>query len=167
MKLDGTNLRPATCEDLLQITEIYNDAVLHSQATLDTEPRTKLAAEAWWKKLSGIYPIWVIEKSEGIQGYAALVPWSDKKGYLPTAEFSIYLKPGAQGLGLGKLLSKKVLEVARKGTFRLIISRITEGNEASIRLHEKIGFTLLGTLPKAGKKFGQSLDVHVYLYPLA
>lgn len=166
MKLDRNQLRPATIEDLPQITEIYNDAVTHSNATLDTEPRTKQAAAIWWQKLSGTYPIWVIEDNGAIHGYAALVPWSDKKGYLPTAEFSIYLRPDAQGHGLGNTLSKKIIEDAKKGPFQLIISRITEGNQASIRLHEKLGFRALGVLPKAGEKFGKRLDVHVYLFPL-
>ncbi|MCC7231432.1 MAG: N-acetyltransferase [Bacteroidia bacterium] len=161
------NIRSATPEDQERILEIYNEAVLNTTATFDTEPRSLEKQLKWFAGHGKNHPVFVAEHDGVIAGWSSLSPWSDRCAYDETVEVSVYVHPGFQGKGIGsRLLEMITLEGALRKN-HTVLSRITEGNEASIHIHEKYGYRLVGVMKEVGFKFGKRLDVHLMqrVYP--
>lgn len=155
-------IRRARKEDLSRITEIYNEAVLHSVATLDTFLRDKRGSEKWYKEHNENYPILVAEGDSDILGWISLSRWSDKLGYNPTVEISIYVDKEYRDKGIGKRLFEKGIQLGKSLNYHTIISRIAGDNEKSIYLHKKYGFNHIGTMKEVGYKFSRYIDVDLY-----
>ena len=154
-------IRPATENDIHAITEIYNEAILSTTATFDTEPKTMENRLDWFKGHDEAHPVIVGEINGEVIGWASLSKWSDRCAYDSTAEVSLYVHQDHRNKGIGKrLLEVLTLQGEEKGLHTLI-ARITEGNEKSIYLHERLGFELVGTLKEVGRKFDRLLDVHM------
>ena len=155
-------VRPAIQDDLVAINEIYNEAVLHSTATFDTDPKSLEDRRRWFEKHGDRHPVLVSEAGGQVTGWASLSEWSDRRAYADTAEASIYLAEAARGRGTGKQLYRELVHEARRLGFHTLIARIADANEASIRLHEGLGFEKIGVMREVGRKFGKLLDVHLY-----
>ncbi|MFP4661859.1 MAG: N-acetyltransferase family protein [Halanaerobiales bacterium] len=155
-------IRKAELKDLKRITEIYNQAVINTVATFDTEPKTIESRIDWFTSHDDRYPVLVAEADIGVTGWASLSLWSDKCAYSNTAELSIYIDEGQRGKGIGNKLMCSIIDHVRKTDCHTIISRIAGENEVSIYLHEKYGFELIGTMKEVGYKFGRYIDVHIY-----
>jgi L-amino acid N-acyltransferase YncA len=154
-------IRPATEADVPAITDIYNEAIENTTATFDTEPKDFEERLQWFRDHDKSHPVMVAEIKGRVIGWASLSKWSDRCAYDSTAEVSVYVDVAFRDQGIGKrLLEIITLEGEQKGLHTLI-SRITEGNEKSIYLHERLGFKNIGTLKEVGKKFGKYLDVHM------
>lgn len=160
-------LRPASESDLPSITEIYNQAVLRATGTFDTEPKTLEAQRDWFAKHGASHPVIVAEETGTIVGWASVSPYSDRCAYARTAEVSVYIDEKARGRGLGGELLEGILSAGKKAGLLQILARVTEGNEASLRLHTKRGFFEAGRLRQVGEKFGKVLDVHILQKSLA
>ena len=89
-------------------------------------------------------------------------PWSERRAYSDTAETSLYVEAGYRGQGVGTALKRAVIDGARALGFHVLIAQIAEGADASRHLSERFGFSHVGTLREVGRKFGQTLDVHLY-----
>ncbi len=152
-------IRPAEIKDVAAIAEIYNDAVLKSTATFDTEPRTVEQQTAWFKDHDKKHPVIVAEYQGTIIGWASLSPWSDRTAYSKTAEISIYVKAEFRNQGYGKKLMAKILEDGEAEGLHTIIARIADSNPVSIKIHEEFGFRHIGVMKEAGEKFGKIIDV--------
>lgn len=157
-------IRRARADDLPALLAIYNDAVEHSVATFDLEPRSTEAGRAWLAAHTGRHPLFVAELADGtVAGYASLSPYRPMPAYDSTAELSLYIHPDYRRRGLGGAMAEHMLAVARADTrLHLIVSVITATHAASIALHEKLGFRFCGTLHEAGFKFGAYHDVVHY-----
>jgi len=154
-------IRKANLDDLKDITDIYNYAILKTNATFDTKPKALDDREKWFKKHGKKNPIIVAEQDNEIVGWASLSEYSTKCAYSDTAELSLYIKPEHQEKGIGKQLMEKIIEEGEKAGLHAIISRITDGNKVSIHLHEMFGFEHIGVLKEVGLKFGKKLDVYL------
>ena len=154
-------IRPATENDIPDILEIYNDAILNTTATFDTELKTQDEMQKWFRGHGPNHPVIVAIVKEQIAGWASLSRWSDKKAYDTTAECSFYVRKEMRQQGIGKRLLEMITLEGEKAGIYCILSRITEGNEASIHLHDAFGYRNIGIMKKAGKKFGKFLDVHL------
>ena len=155
------NIRPATENDIQAITEIYNDAILNTTATFDTEPKTAEQRLEWFHTHDEKHPVLAGEINNQVIGWASLSKWSDRCAYDSTAEVSVYVHKDFRDQGIGKrLLELLTLEGEERGLHTLI-SRITEGNEKSIYLHERLGFEHIGVMKEVGKKFGKYLSVYM------
>ncbi|MBK6640930.1 MAG: N-acetyltransferase [Bacteroidetes bacterium] len=155
------SIRPATANDILRITHIYNDAILNTTATFDTETKTVEERMQWFLNHDEKHPVIVAEINSQVIGFASLSKWSDRCAYDGTAEVSVYIDRNHRGKGVGKRMVEVIaLEGERAGLTNLI-SRITEGNLSSIHIHEQLGFEHIGVMKKAGKKFDRFLDVHL------
>jgi L-amino acid N-acyltransferase len=73
----------------------------------------------------------------------------------------MYIAEDERGKGTGRLLLTELLKTGEKAGLHTVIARIVEGNQASIRLCESLGFTHIGTMKEVGRKFGKLLDVHL------
>lgn len=154
-------IRKAILPDLPAITDIYNDAILKTTATFDTSIKTLEEQKAWFDKHGDKYPILVAQQDKIIIGWVSLSIYSDRCAYADTAEISLYVEERQRGKGIGRKLTEAVLIAGRKAGLHTVISRIAEGNEASIRLGESLGFKHIGVMKEVGRKFGKLLDVYM------
>ena len=154
------SIREAVPEDLPHVREIYNYYVTNSTVTFDDKPMT---LRAWRSKYEHIrkanMPFLVAESPNGqILGYTLVAPWSAKAGYRYTVENSIYLGPAATGKGLGTPLLEALVNKCREAGIREVIAVIADqGADASIHMHEKLGFKEVGRMGRVGFKFGRWL----------
>jgi L-amino acid N-acyltransferase YncA len=155
------SIRQATLSDISSITDIYNEAILQTAATFDTEPKDVTDRIKWFGDRDENFPIMVAEYKEKIAGYAALNKWSERKAYDITAEISVYVHSFYRGNGIGKALVRSIVAIGEETKLKTLIARITEGNDHSIYLHEQVGFKMVGTLRQVGQKFGKLLDVTI------
>jgi phosphinothricin acetyltransferase len=162
-------IRPATHADLQGILDIYNDAVLHTTASYDYEPRTLEQRREWFEERQREnYPVFVAadEAGEGrVIGWSALNPFHARVGYRFTAENSVYVAANQRGKGVGRALLGPLLEAGKARGLHAVIAAIDADNEASIRLHAEFGFEKVGHFKQIGFKFGRWLDV-VYMEKL-
>jgi L-amino acid N-acyltransferase len=155
------NIRKALLSDADAIAAIYNQAILETTATFDTEIKSTTDRQQWLLNHSDNYPVLVAEMNKTVVGFASLSRWSDRSAYDLTAELSIYISPKVQGNGIGNILMETIIKKGKEGGLHCILSRITQGNEASIYLHKKYGFETVGVMKEVGKKFGNFLDVTI------
>ncbi len=154
-------IRRATVHDLAAITDIYNEAILNTVATFDTETKTIKEQKKWFNSHDSDHPILVAEQDRVIVGWASLSKWSDRCAYSGTAEVSLYVKYDYRGKSIGKTLLKALIQTGENADIHTVIARITEGNEASIRLFKQEGFENVGAMKEVGRKFGRLLDVFI------
>ena len=159
--MKGVTVRQAEDRDLTLILEIYNEAVLNSTATFDTEPRTMDAHREWARQFQPPFVLLVAEQAGQIVGWACLHPFGAKPGYRYTTEDSVYVRSDRRAGGVGRLLLQALVEYGRTAGFRTIIARIAGDNPASVRLHQSLGFARIGLEREVGYKFGRWLDVVV------
>ncbi len=154
-------IRRATSADLAAITAIYNDAVVSTTATFDTQTKNLEEQKTWFSKHGEKYPILVAEDDNLIIGWASLSRWSGRCAYADTAEISLYVHKDQKGKGIGRRLMTAILDEGRKTSLHVVIARIVEGNDLSIYLHESAGFWQVGTMKEVGRKFGKLLDINI------
>lgn len=157
-------IRPATENDQQAILDIYNEAVLNSNATFDTEPRTYDNQLIWFRRHKQNHPVLIAEENQQVIGWASLSPWSDRCAYETTVEVSIYIHKDFRSKGIGMNLLKTITLEGKKTGNHTIISRITQGNDVSIHLHEKLGYRHIGVMQEVGFKFGKFQNVHMMQY---
>lgn len=152
-------IRQATLDDAAAIAEIYNEAILTTTATFDTEPKSVDDRANWIRSHTGRFPVLVAETSAGVIGWASLSPWSDRCAYSDVAETSFYVHSSARGQGIGRALKRAIIQAAADAGFFTLIARVAEGSDASLHINLSEGFALIGTMKKVGFKFGRRLDV--------
>jgi phosphinothricin acetyltransferase len=157
----AVRIRRAELPDLQAITEIYNEAILTTTATFDTEPKSSPERLKWFESHDERHPILVGELDGRVVGWSSLSTWSERHAYDDTAETSFYVKAQYRGQGIGRRLKQETIEEARRLGFHTLIARVTEGNPESLHLNESLGFVRVGTLKEVGRKFGRLLDVHI------
>ena len=155
------NIRTATDADQTAIRYIFNEAVANSTATFDTTPRTAEQQFEWFRKHKSNHPVFIAEEDGEVIGWASLSPWSDRCAYDTTVEVSVYVHHEHRGKGLGKKLLEVVTLEGKKQKNHTIIARISEGNEASLHIHEKAGYRHIGVMKEVGYKFDRFLDVYL------
>jgi len=154
-------IRRATLPDLEAITEIYNQAILNTVATFDTQTKTAEGQRGWFAQHGEKHPILVAEQDGVLAGWASLSAWSDRCAYSDTAEVSLYIDEHHRGQGIGHRLSEAIIKAGRDAGLHTLIARITEGNAASIHIAESQGFEHVGIMREVGRKDGRLLDVHL------
>ena len=155
-------IRDAQANDIGAIFDIYNHEVWHGTATFDTEPRVVGRDDAWLTERDRKrHPVIVAEVNDRVVGWASLDPWSPRGAYARTAEASDYVHRDFRGQGLGRSLLAAVIERARDAGLGVVLARIAEANEPSVRLCERLGFGRIGTQSRCGEKFRRILDVEL------
>ncbi len=158
------NIRQAETRDIPALTDIYNYEVTHGVATLDIHPRTYEDRAQWFNAHNkDNHPLIVAEDNGEVIGYASLSPYREKEAYSSTVELSVYVDALHRGKGVASALLMQILDFAKNDpSTHLVVSVITAGNEASVHLHEKFGFSYAGTIHEVGVKFGKYLDIVNY-----
>jgi phosphinothricin acetyltransferase len=155
-------IRRATVEDAEAIRAIYNTEVTGSTVTFDLVPRTAEEQVAWLVQRSGAYAALVAEDDDRtVLGFGSLSPFRERPAYSTTVEDSVYVGRDRRGGGVGRALLEELVTTATAHGFHTVIARIVGGHDASIALHQRVGFDVVGTEREVGRKMGRWLDVVV------
>lgn len=155
-------IREATLEDAAEIAAIYNHYIENTVITFDVET---ISEEEMLSKITNLqkdYPVLVVTMGEEIAGFAYGSQWKSKTAYKHSAETTIYMHPDHQGKGLGIRLYNAVLSSLPLFEIVNAIACITVPNDASIKLHEKLGFKKVGKFDKVGFKKEKWIDVEYW-----
>jgi len=154
-------IRDASDGDIEGILAIYNDAVANTTAIWNEKTVNAANRAAWLaeRKRQG-FPVLVAVDADGlVLGYASFGDWRAFDGYRHTVEHSVYVRQGHRGGGIGRALMLRLIERARALGKHVMVAGIEAGNEASIRLHQSLGFEQAGQMKEVGQKFGKWLDL--------
>jgi phosphinothricin acetyltransferase len=159
--LSDVRVRLATLDDAEATRAIYNVEVETSVVTFDLVPRSLEDQRRWLSDRSGAHVVIVAEDAASgeLAGFASLSPWRARPAYSTSVEDSVYVHRDHQGRGIGGLLLRELLDVARAHGFHAVFARIVGGHGASVALHRSQGFDVVGIEREVGRKFGQWLDV--------
>ena len=153
-------IRPATPQDAAAIAAIYNDAVRHTTAIFN-EHEVDVQNRIDWmqgREAAG-FPVLVLEEAGEAVGYASYGPFRPHDGYRATVEHSVYIRSDLRGGGRGKALMVALIDRAKAQGLHVMVAGIEASNEASIELHERLGFERVGVMVQVGQKFGRWLDL--------
>ena len=156
-------VRAAAPEDAEQLLEIYTPFVISEDSSL-SNVSFELAApdvEEFRQRIQDIskqFPYLVGEVNGQILGYVYCHPYRERLAYQWAVEVTIYLAPAGQGKGLGRLLYETMEKLLCLQGVTMAYSCITVGTDHSIKMHEALGYRLIGTFTNSGYKNGQWLD---------
>jgi len=146
----SVGLRPLQPDDWQAVSEIYWDGMRAGLATFQTE--VPLWAEWDASHLRGHRL--VADLLGEVIGWAALSPASTRRCYAGVVENSIYIAQGARGLGIGRALLEALIAGAEAAGIWTIQTSIFPENRASLALHERCGFRVVGTRERVAKRDG-------------
>lgn len=155
-------IRKVRPEDYGEIAEIYRHYVEDTDISFELVAPTVEEMERRIESFAAKYPCIVCEVDGHIAGYCYAHAWKERPAYSRTLETTVYLSPRFTGRGIGTALMKRLIADCRETGFGALIACITRGNEASCRMHERLGFTQASLFLGVGMKFGRSLDVVDY-----
>lgn len=145
------DLRPA---DWPEVAAIYEAGIRTGDATFETE------VPPWetWDESHRRQRVVAVEEGR-VVGWAALSPVSDRCCYAGVAENGVYVAPEAQGRGVGRALLERLVAQAEEAGVWTIQTGIFPENEASVALHLRCGFRIVGVRERLGKLNGVWRDV--------
>ena len=147
-------------EHLPGVLAIYNHAVAHTTAIWN-DVLVDLDNRRDWRRarIDAGFPILVAVEGSSVLGYASFGPFRPFDGYRRTVEHSVYVAERARRRGVASALLFALEEAARTMDMHVMVGGVAADNDASLRLHEKLGFREAGRLPEVGQKFGRWLDL--------
>ncbi len=158
-------IRASEAKDLADIVKLYNHYVTKTHVTFDTEPFTLATRRPWFEGFSidGPYRLLVAEAEDELVAYASSSPFKPKAGYRSSVETTIYVDAGHTARGIGRLLYAELLGLLESdATLHRAYGGIALPNDASVALHESLGFERVATYHEVGRKLGRYWDVSWY-----
>ena len=150
--------RLATPADAAAIAAIYNEGIADRIATFETAPRTADQLAAQLADKGDRFPTVVVERDGQVVAYAGAGPYRSRPAYAGVAEHSVYVARAARGTGAGRAALDAMCRAYAERGFWKIVSRIFPENTASLRLHERCGFRVVGVYQRHGKLDGEWRD---------
>ena len=150
--------RLATPADAAAIAAIYNVGIADRIATFETEPRTVEQLRAQLVDKGDKYPTVVVERDGQVIAWASAGAYRSRPAYSGVAEHSVYVARVARGTGAGRVALEAFCRAYAERGFWKIVSRIFPENTASLALHERCGFRVVGVYRRHGKLEGQWRD---------
>ena len=161
-------VRAGAEHDLPALTAIYNHYVLHTPITFDVTPFEPEQRRDWFDAhgMAGRHRLIVAEEHGEVIGYATTSRWRPKPAYDTTVESTVYCRHDAVGRGVGTLLYRTLFELLVNEDVHRIVAGVALPNDASMRLHERVGFRQVGVFHSVGRKFDRFWDVAWFERPL-
>jgi len=141
--------------DWPEVREIYREGIEEGNATFETEVPAWEAFDA--ARLPA--PRLVARSGGGIVGWAALSRVSGRPVYQGVADVGIYVRSGSRGLGVGRSLLGALIDASEAAGIWTLQAGVFPENEASLRLHEGLGFRRVGIRERIGRHHGAWRDV--------
>lgn len=159
-KPTNTRLRLVSLDDAAQIAEIYTPFCLATAISFETVPPDEETVRNRIGAVTQQYP-WLVAVSadEKVLGYAYAGKHRERAAYRWSVDFTVYLAADAKRCGLGTRLYGALAVICRNLGYYRAFAGITLPNEASVRLHEKVGFRPVGVYQRVGFKLGKWHDV--------
>ena len=157
-------IREATSADLPAITALYGREVLTGTATFELDPPSLAGMTGRFEAVRARGLPWVVAEIDGaFAGYAYASPFRPRPAYRYGVEGSIYVDEAARGRGIGRALLSALIDRVGGLGLRHILGAICDSatSQASIALHERLGFIRAGTYRQVGWKFDRWIDVHL------
>jgi L-amino acid N-acyltransferase YncA len=151
-------IRLATTSDAAAIAAIYNDGIADRIATFETEPRTPGQIAELLVVRSDRYPILVAERDGRVVAWAGAGPYRSRPAYAGVAEHSVYVARAERGTGAGRAALDALCATYAERGFWKLVSRIFPENTASLALHERCGFRVVGVYRRHGRLDGKWRD---------
>jgi L-amino acid N-acyltransferase YncA len=148
------DMAPMTEEHWHAVRDIFAQGVVTGNATFETAVPTW---EEWHARHLPTCRL-VAVRGDIIVGWAALSGVSSRHVYRGVAEVSVYIAESARGQGIGAALLAKLIEESERNGIWTLQAGILAENTASIRLHEKAGFRIVGTRERIGCMHGRWRD---------
>jgi len=155
IKIVKVTVDAMTAGDYERVADIYRAGIETGNATFETEVPPW---EAWDKSHLSVARL-VARNSSGVVGWAALSPVSDRCVYEGVAEVSIYITEEARGQGVGRALLHALIDASEQAGIWTLQTGIFPENVASVELHKRCGFRIVGTREKIGKMGDRWRDV--------
>jgi L-amino acid N-acyltransferase YncA len=143
-----------TAQDAERVLEIYKAGLDTCNATFET--RVPLWSD--WDQKHLPHSRFVFEAKGRILGWVALTPFSTRQVYQGVAEVSIYVDEGQRGKGIGSELMNKVIASSEDHGIWTLFSSVFPENTATLKLHAKSGFRVVGTREKIARLNGKWRD---------
>ena len=137
-------MRLARLEDAPIITTIYNQGIEERNATFETEPRTAEQTTAQLADKGKRYPTVVVERDSQVVAWASAGLYRSRPCYAGIAEHSVYVERSARGTGAGRMALVHLCRIYTDLGFWKLVSCIFPENTASLALHERVGFRVVG-----------------------
>lgn len=155
---DSVTVRAATAGDAAAIAAIYAPMVQHSPASFEEVPPDAAEVE---RRMRARPPLpWLVAQSaERVVGYAYAAQHRQRPAYRWCADSSVYVHPSHHGNGVGRLLYARLVEEMTALGYVSLFAGIALPNEASVALHEAMGFRPVGVYRSVGFKHGRWRDV--------
>jgi L-amino acid N-acyltransferase YncA len=139
------DLRP---DDWAEVAAIYRDGIRRGMATFETEVPE-------WDAWHEAHPLRVVaEVDERVIGWAAAAPVSSRWAYRGVAESSVYVARDRHGSGVGSTVMEALIAKSERAGFWTLQTSIFPENEASLKLHRRVGFRVVGVRKSIGKRDG-------------
>jgi L-amino acid N-acyltransferase YncA len=148
-------IMPLRAEHWDAVARIYAEGIATGNATFETEVPTW---ERWDASHHADHRLVALSDGE-VTGWAALSPVSDRYVYEGVAEESVYVAEEARGRGVGRELLEALIAGSEAAGIWTIQTGIFPENEASVRLHERVGFRIVGVRERIGRHDGVWRDV--------
>ncbi len=158
-QINEKKIRPVTLEDAGAIVDIYNYFITDTTVTFEVQPLTVEEMAERIREISARFPYFVYEEDGRVLGYCYAHLWKERAAYSKTLETTVYLHKDATHRGIGSLMVNHLVDLCREQGYHALIACITEGNEASVKMHEKLGFRQVSEYKEVGRKFGEWLGV--------
>lgn len=153
--------------DATACAEIYAPYVEGGPISFEERPPSPAELAERIGATAATHPWLVAERGGEVVGYAYACPHRQRPAYRWSVDVSVYVAPGQGRQGIGGALYRELFERLRQQRFRMAYAGITLPNEASVALHESLGFTQVGTMREVGWKLGEWRDVGWFQLELA
>jgi phosphinothricin acetyltransferase len=148
--------------DAAACAEIYAPHVEGSAVAFEERAPSMEEMAARIERYGTGHPWLVAERDGEVVGYAYATAFNERPAYRWSTSVSVYVAEEARGQGLGRALYEALFARLRERSFRMACAGITLPNEASVGLHERLGFELVGVYREIGWKHGAWRDVGWY-----
>ena len=157
------SIRPLVAEDWADVARIYAAGLETGVASFETH------VPSWeeWDAGHRQAPRLAAETGGMVSGWTAVSPVSPRECYRGVVEHSVYVDPGAQGRGIGKALLLRLLADAAAHGIWTIQTSIIASNEPSLRVHEAVGFRVVGRRERIAQRDGVWHDTVLFERRLA
>ncbi|MEV0425601.1 N-acetyltransferase family protein [Micromonospora sp. NPDC050495] len=149
-------VRPMTSDDADRVLAIYQAGLDGGNASFETTAPTWTAFDQ--AKLTE-HRLVAVDADHAVVGWVAVSPTSSRAVYAGVVEHSIYVDPAAQGRGVARLLLDALIAATEAAGIWTIQSGVFPENIASLALHQRAGFRVIGTRERVGRHHGRWRDV--------